>query len=194
VLTGRAEKAYLKPAIAESLPHICWLCLDDADGNGHDWPGRRIQPDDLALLQYTSGSTGTPKGVILTHSNLMHNQAAIQRSMRLSQESSFVGWLPLFHDMGLIGNIMQSLYLGIPCVLMPAVAFLQKPLRWVAAISAHRATISGAPNFAYDLTVEKTSLEQRAALDLSSWEVAFNGSEPVRADTIERFSTAFAAA
>jgi acyl-CoA synthetase (AMP-forming)/AMP-acid ligase II len=194
VLTGRDEKTYLKLAMADSLPHICWLCLDEVDGNGDDWSGHRIQPDDLALLQYTSGSTGTPKGVLVTHSNLMHNQAAIQLSMRLSQESLFVGWLPLFHDMGLIGNVMQSLYLGIPCVLMPAVAFLQKPLRWVMAISTYRATISGAPNFAYDLTVEKSSPEQRAALDLGCWEVAFNGSEPIRAETLDRFSKAFASA
>jgi acyl-CoA synthetase (AMP-forming)/AMP-acid ligase II len=194
ILTGRDEQTYLKLVMANSLPHICWLCIDEVDGNGDDWSGHQTQPDDLALLQYTSGSTGAPKGVLVTHSNLMHNQAAIQLSMRLSQESLFVGWLPLFHDMGLIGNVMQSLYLGIPCVLMPAVAFLQKPLRWVMAISAYRATISGAPNFAYDLTVEKSSPEQRAALDLSCWEVAFNGSEPIRAETLDRFSKAFAAA
>src|SRR5262249_13863374 len=194
VLTGRAEKAYLQPIIAESLPDVVWLCLDEADGDGREWPGRRIDPDEIALLQYRSGSTGTPKGVMVTHANIMHNQAAIQHSMRLSHESLFVGWLPLFHDMGLIGNIMQPLYLGIPCVLMPSVAFLQKPLRWVRAISRYRATISGAPNFAYDLTVDKSTAEQRSALDLSCWKVAFNGSEPVRADTIERFSSAFACA
>src|SRR5262249_57531385 len=104
------------------------------------------------------------------------------------------GWLQRFQCMGLIGNIMQPLYLGIPCMLMPSVAFLQKPLRWVRAISRYRATISGAPNFAYDLTVDKSTAEQRSALDLSCWKVAFNGSEPVRADTIERFSSAFACA
>jgi acyl-CoA synthetase (AMP-forming)/AMP-acid ligase II len=193
-ITKRDDEAYLKPAMAESLPHMSWLCLDEVDGNADEWSGRKIEPDDLALLQYTSGSTGTPKGVMVTHANVMHNLAAVQHSMRLSQESLFVGWLPLFHDMGLIGNMMQPLYLGIPCVLMPAVAFLQKPVRWVNAISTYRATVSGAPNFAFDLTVDKTSLEQRAGLDLRSWEVAFNGSEPVRAETIERFATAFAPA
>lgn len=194
VLTGAEEEAYLRPAMAESLPDLSWLCLEDVDEAGGGWSRRLIRPDDLALLQYTSGSTGAPKGVMVTHANIMHNQAAIQLSMRLSQETLFVGWLPLFHDMGLIGNVMQSLYLGVPCVLMPAVAFLHKPLRWVTAISAYKGTISGAPNFAYDLAVEKTLPEQREALDLSGWQVAFNGSEPVRPETIERFAAAFAPA
>ncbi len=194
VLTGRNERAYLEPALTESLPHLSWLCLEDAQGKADEWSGCHIEADDLALLQYTSGSTGMPKGVMVTHANLMHNQAAIQHSMRLSQASLFVGWLPLYHDMDLIGNIMQPLYLGIPCVLMPAVAFLQKPLRWVKTISKYGATVSGAPNIAYDLCVDKTSPDQRAQLDLSSWEVAFNGSEAVRAETIEHFAAAFAPA
>jgi acyl-CoA synthetase (AMP-forming)/AMP-acid ligase II len=190
VLTRGAEETYLRPGMQD----LTWLRLEDAEGDPAEWPGRRIAPEALALLQYTSGSTGTPKGVMLTHANLMHNQAAIRHSMRLSEASLFVGWLPLFHDMGLIGNVMQSIYLGIGCVLMPPVAFLQRPLRWLTAISHYKATISGAPNFAYDLAVDKTTPESRAGLDLSAWQVAFNGSEPVRAATLERFAAAFASA
>ncbi len=194
ILTSEEVRTYLEPALAASAPGVAWLSLEQVEGDGDDWRGRRLAPERLAFLQYTSGSTGAPKGVMVSHGNLMHNQAAIQHAMRLTRESLFVSWLPLFHDMGLIGTIMQPLYLGISCVLMPPVAFLQKPLRWVKAISAYRATISGGPNFAYDLAVDKTTPEQRAALDLDCWYVAFNGSEPVRAETIERFSAAFAPA
>ena len=194
ILTTADVRAYLQPALADSAPDIAWLALETAEGDGEDRGGRQPRPDGLAFLQYTSGSTGSPKGVRVSHANLMHNQAAIQQSMQLTRGSRFVSWLPLFHDMGLIGSIMQPLYLGISCVLMPPVAFLQKPVRWLKAISAWGATISGGPNFAYDLAVDKTTPEQREALDLRRWEVAFNGSEPVHADTIERFTTAFAPA
>jgi acyl-CoA synthetase (AMP-forming)/AMP-acid ligase II len=194
ILTTAEVRAYLEPALAQGAPGIAFVTLETVEGDGEDWGGRSVPPDSLAFLQYTSGSTGAPKGVMVSHANLMHNQAAIQHSMRLTRQSRFVSWLPLFHDMGLIGTIMQPLYLGISCVLMPPVAFLQKPVRWVKAISAHRATISGGPNFAYDLVVDKTTPEQRAALDLGAWAVAFNGSEPVHADTLERFSAAFAPA
>jgi acyl-CoA synthetase (AMP-forming)/AMP-acid ligase II len=194
ILTSADIRASLAPALADSLPHLGWLTMESAAGDGADWQGRGLQPDGLAFLQYTSGSTGAPKGVMVSHANLMHNQAAIQQAMRLTPASRFVSWLPLYHDMGLIGSVMQPLYLGISCILMPPAAFLQKPVRWVKAISTWGATISGGPNFAYDLVVDKTTPEQRAALDLGAWEVAFNGSEPVHAATIERFSAAFAPA
>ncbi len=194
ILTTGDVRADLKPAFADAAAGVAWLALETAEGDGEDWGGRRLPPDALAFLQYTSGSTGTPKGVMVSHANLMHNQAAIRHSMRLSRESRFVSWLPLFHDMGLIGTVMQPLYLGITCVLMPPVAFLQKPVRWLKAISTHRGTVSGGPNFAYDLVVDKTAPEQRGALDLGCWQVAFNGSEPVHAETIERFAAAFAPA
>ncbi|NJR72593.1 MAG: AMP-binding protein [Scytonema sp. CRU_2_7] len=157
------------------------------------WQEPSVNSNTLAFLQYTSGSTGSPKGVMVSHGNLLHNELLIQQAMQHSTETLFVGWLPLFHDMGLVGNMLQPLYLGIPCILMSPVAFLQKPLRWLQAISRYKATTSGGPNFAYDLCVSKITPEQRATLDLSSWEVAFNGAEPVRAQTLERFATTFEA-
>ena len=146
----------------------------------------------LAFLQYTSGSTGTPKGVMVSHGNILYNQQMIQSAFHHDETTRFVGWLPLFHDMGLIGNILQPLYLGIPSILMSPTAFLQKPVRWLQAISKYRATTSGGPNFAYDLCVDRISPAQKQGLDLSSWTVAFNGAEPIRLETLSRFSDAFA--
>ncbi|NEQ95279.1 MAG: fatty acyl-AMP ligase [Cyanothece sp. SIO2G6] len=151
-----------------------------------------VKAEDLAFLQYTSGSTGQPKGVMVSHGNIIYNQQMIKAGFQHDESTIFVGWLPLFHDMGLIGNVLQPLYLGIHCVLMSPEAFLQKPIRWLRAISRYRATTSGGPNFAYDACIKRISTEQRDGLDLSSWTVAFNGAEPVRAETLERFSAAFA--
>ncbi|WP_019505919.1 type I polyketide synthase [Pleurocapsa sp. PCC 7319] len=147
----------------------------------------------LAFLQYTSGSTGTPKGVMVSHENIIHNQQLIQQAFGHNKKTIFVGWLPLFHDMGLIGNVIQPMYLGIPCILMPPAAFLQKPIRWLQAISKYRATTSGGPNFAYDLCVNKIRPEELVHLDLRSWDLAFNGAEPVRAETLKNFAHKFAA-
>ena len=158
----------------------------------HSWQQPSINSDRLAFLQYTSGSTGTPKGVMVSHGNLLHNEVLIKQAMQHTENTFFVGWLPLFHDMGLVGNMLQPLYLGIPCILMAPVAFLQKPLRWLQAISQYKATTSGGPNFAYDLCVRKIMPEQRATLDLSSWEIAFNGAEPIRKETLEQFIATFA--
>lgn len=162
-----------------------------ASALGSDWQEPTVSSDNLAFLQYTSGSTGTPKGVMVSHGNLLHNEQMIHRGFQHTEQSIFVGWLPLYHDMGLIGNVLQPLYLGIPCILMSPVAFLQKPLRWLQAISRYKATTSGGPNFAYDLCVRKIKPEQQLSLDLSSWEVAFNGAEPIRAETLERFAGTF---
>jgi amino acid adenylation domain-containing protein len=148
--------------------------------------------DALAFLQYTSGSTATPKGVMVTHGNLVHNSAVIRRSFGAGEESRGVFWLPLFHDMGLIGGVLQTLYCGGFSTLMSPVAFLQRPVRWLEAISRTGATISGGPNFAYDLCARKVTDAQKASLDLSRWTVAFNGAEPVRAETLDRFADAFA--
>ena len=155
------------------------------------WQKPAISRDSVAFLQYTSGSTGTPKGVMVTHGNLLHNEQMIQKAFGHTSQSIVVGWLPLFHDMGLIGNVLQPLYLGIPCILMSPMAVMQKPVRWLEAISRYKATTSGGPNFAYDLCVRKITPEQQATLDLSSWEVAFNGAEPVRAETLEQFAAKF---
>ncbi len=150
------------------------------------------ESDTLAFLQYTSGSTGTPKGVMISHGNLLHNLAQIYTGFGHSADSLGVIWLPPYHDMGLIGGILQPLYGGFPVVLMPHTAFLQKPLRWIKAISKYRATTSGGPDFAYDLVCRRTTPEQLTGLDLSSWEVAFSGAEPVRAQTLKRFAECFA--
>jgi acyl-CoA synthetase (AMP-forming)/AMP-acid ligase II len=188
------ESAHLEPQLAPAFPSARWLRPDEAQAAPDDWNGRRIAADDVAFLQYTSGSTSAPKGVMVTHGNLVDNQRSIRSSMHLSEEATFVSWLPLFHDMGLIGGVLPALSVGIPCVLMPPLAFLQRPVRWLKAITKYRGTFGGAPNFAYDMCVDKVTEEERAALDLSSWDVAYNGSEPVRARTVERFSEAFAAA
>ena len=154
----------------------------------------QVGPASIALVQYTSGTTAAPKGVVLTHQNLMTNSALICHLSGNSPESRGVSWLPLYHDMGLIGSILQPLYAGFPVTLMPAADFLRRPLGWLEEISRTGATTSGAPNFAYELCVRKTTPEERGRLDLSRWRVAFNGAEPVRADTMESFARAFRAA
>jgi acyl-CoA synthetase (AMP-forming)/AMP-acid ligase II len=169
-----------------------WLTTDgDAPGGEAAWREPAVTPDTLAFLQYTSGSTALPKGVMLTHANLLHNSALIYRSFGHSPDSRAVIWLPPYHDMGLIGGILQPCYGGFPVTLLPPAAFLQCPFRWLQAISRTRATISGGPNFAYDLCTRKVSPEQKATLDLSSWRVAFTGAEPVRHETLEAFAAAF---
>ena len=180
-------------ATAPSLEHLIWKVDSELDVAWADrWERPDIDGSTLAFLQYTSGSTGTPKGVMLSHENLLHNSLRIMQAFEITRSQSGVFWLPSFHDMGLIGGILVPLYGGKFNVLMSPVAFLQKPLRWLQAISKYRATISGGPNFAYELCVRKTTPEQRATLDLSSWSLAFNGAEPVRAETIDAFCEAFA--
>jgi acyl-CoA synthetase (AMP-forming)/AMP-acid ligase II/acyl carrier protein len=157
---------------------------------GHGSPGHP-PAHDIAFIQYTSGSTGRPKGVVVTHRNLLHNQGLIQATFGCTQQSRIFSWLPFHHDMGLIGSLLHALYVGCTCVLMSPFHFMQKPGRWLRAIGRHGITHSGGPNFAYDLCVDKVPERQRADLDLSGWRVAYNGSEPLRAATLERFSRAF---
>ncbi|NET89190.1 MAG: amino acid adenylation domain-containing protein, partial [Kamptonema sp. SIO1D9] len=172
--------------------NLQWLTTDNLPHKIEDsWQKPLINTDTLAFLQYTSGSTGTPKGVMLSHGNLLHNAAMTYKIMEHSPSSKFVSWLPIYHDMGLIGGILQPLYGGFPCILMPPPSFLQRPYRWLQAISRYQGTTSGAPNFAYELCIHKITPEQRETLDLSSWDVAFNGAEPIRQDTLERFGTTF---
>ncbi len=146
--------------------------------------------DDLAFLQYTSGSTGDPKGVMLTHGNLMHNLAALHRLDKPG--ATAVSWLPPYHDMGLIGGILLPVHSGRPVVLMSPLAFVQRPVRWLWAISRYRACTTGAPNFGYELCLRKIREQECEGLDLSCWEVAINGAEPVQADTLDRFAERFA--
>lgn len=178
-----------------ALQDMEWLAHEVLiQGSPDNWKRPLITTDTLAFLQYTSGSTGNPKGVMVSQGNLIHNEQMLEVALCHTEESIYVSWLPLFHDMGLIGNVLQSLYIGIPCVLMSPVSFLQKPARWLQAISNYRATISGGPNFAYDLCANKISSDIIQTLDLSNWKIAFNGAEPVRAETLERFSNTFAPA
>jgi acyl-CoA synthetase (AMP-forming)/AMP-acid ligase II len=176
-----------------NLASLHWLATDHlASIPSLDWQPPLYAPDHLAFLQYTSGSTGTPKGVMVSHGNLLHNLRLIYQGFGHSANSRGAIWLPLYHDMGLIGGVLQPLYGGFPVSLMSPVDFLQRPLRWLQAISQTRATTSGGPNFAYELCTRKITPEQKATLDLSSWEVAFTGAEPVRAETLNRFAEAFA--
>ncbi|WP_445629023.1 amino acid adenylation domain-containing protein [Nostoc sp. DSM 114167] len=175
------------------LESLQWLTTDNlALGIEDAWQEPSIDRDTLAFLQYTSGSTGTPKGVMISHGNLLHNADTTYQFMEHSPESKFVTWLPMYHDMGLIGGILQPLYGGFPCIIIPPTSFLQRPYRWLQAISHYQGTTSGGPNFAYELCTQKITSEQKKTLDLSSWSVAFNGAEPIRDDTLERFAAAFA--
>ncbi|MEM9949284.1 MAG: fatty acyl-AMP ligase, partial [Cyanobacteria bacterium P01_D01_bin.36] len=151
-----------------------------------------IKRDDIAFLQYTSGSTGKPKGVMVSHKNLLENSADLDLGWDHTAKSVIVTWLPVFHDMGLIYGVLQPLYKGIPCYMMSPTHFLQRPLRWLQAISKYKGTHSAGPNFAYANCVHKIKPEQRAGLDLSSWKMALNGAEPVRADTLQSFATTYA--
>jgi acyl-CoA synthetase (AMP-forming)/AMP-acid ligase II len=187
VLTDRNHEDEIARAIGASAP-IKFVSEEDGDS----WSGPAILPEGIAMIQYTSGSTGVPKGVILTHANLIQNEELIRQAFGNSAQTVVVGWLPMFHDMGLIGNVLQPLYVGGSAILMPPLSFLQKPARWLRAISKYRATVSGGPNFAYDYCVRRVTQDQLSSCDFSSWRVAFNGSEPVREVTMRRFAEAFA--
>jgi acyl-CoA synthetase (AMP-forming)/AMP-acid ligase II len=180
--------------VAPELAALDWIATDRLPPGLEDgWREAGTTADSLAHLQYTSGSTASPKGVVLTHGNLLHNTRSISQALGLHPESdSGVSWLPTFHDMGLVGGVLTPIYGGGESVLMAPMAFLRRPLRWLRAIARHEATISPAPNFAYELCVRRTRPEQREGLDLSRWRVALTGAEPVRAETLEAFAEAFA--
>ena len=177
------------PGMALKLKALPWIASDQVDlALADKWQPPKIDSDHIAFLQYTSGSTGQPKGVMVTHGNVLHNSRVIYKSFGHHDQTKILMWLPMFHDMGLIGGVMQPLFAGLPAVLMSPIALAQKPFLWLQALSKYRITTSGGPNFAYDLLCQKITDEQRASLDLSQWEVAFTGAEPVRAETLERFS------
>ena len=171
---------------------VAWLAVDGVPSDATAYRPHGAAPDDIAFLQYTSGSTSTPRGVMVTHGNLLRNTAMLQEGFGHADGATVGGWLPLHHDMGLIGLVLQAVHLGGTCVLMSPMDFLRRPARWVTAIAEHRIEVSGGPNFAYDLVVERTTPEWRATLDLSHWAVAMNGSEPIDAATLDRFAHAFA--
>ncbi|MCC6921583.1 MAG: amino acid adenylation domain-containing protein, partial [Nitrosomonas sp.] len=158
------------------------------------WRPPVLRDDSIAFLQYTSGSTSAPKGVMVGYDNLMANEAAIQRRFEITGADSFVSWLPLFHDMGLVGGLMQPLYSGITLTLMSPKHFLERPVRWLEAITRYGGSISGGPNFAFRLCVERIGENALEALDLSTWRIAFCGAEPIRRETLTAFADKFAAA
>jgi 1-acyl-sn-glycerol-3-phosphate acyltransferase len=182
--------ARLLSAQVEGLRRV--LTVTDLAAPRGAWSRPTVQAQDMALVQYTSGSTGTPKGVVLTHANLLANLRAMGQAVHPTSSDVFVSWLPLYHDMGLIGAWLGSLYYAHLLVLMSPLTFLARPERWLWAIHTHRGTISGAPNFAYELCVHKIDDRVLAGLDLSSWRLAFNGAEPVSPETIAGFQARFA--
>jgi acyl-CoA synthetase (AMP-forming)/AMP-acid ligase II len=193
VLTTRELLAAreLVPELAE-IPCIAIDELDGTDGSAHE---PEVTLGDLAILQYSSGSSGVPRGVMVTHANLMANETMIAEAFGLTPSSVGLGWLPFQHDMGLIGYVLQPVFTGFECVLMTPLQFLKHPLRWLREITRYRANTSGGPNFAYEMcvgAVERHGEEILAGLDLSSWNLAFVGAEPVRAATLDRFAATFA--
>ncbi|WP_445374997.1 aminotransferase class I/II-fold pyridoxal phosphate-dependent enzyme [Photorhabdus tasmaniensis] len=191
IITSSEQIEKIKQALAKvnSLNNVIVICPEDLINAKESAPYRT--GSNLALLQYTSGSTGDPKGVMVSHENLMSNLESIKNRFSCSQEGCGVIWLPPYHDMGLLGGILQPLYSGIPVVLMPPTSVIQQPIRWLKAISKYKATISGGPNFIYEQSVERISNKDLEVIDLSSWKNAFCGAEPVRADVIQRFYDRF---
>src|SRR5262249_51577579 len=178
-------------AQAPDLKSLNWQATDNLHPELiHQWRAD-LNGNTLAYLQYTSGSTAAPKGVMVSHDNVLSNSAAIAHGFEHSSQSISLSWLPHFHDMGLVDGIIQPLYCGFRGILMSPASFLQSPLRWLKAITKYQVTHSGGPNFAYDLCERRIRVEERAKLDLSSWCVAYNGAEPVRSETLERFIVAF---
>ena len=195
VLTS-AEHLTLAESLYGELPElgrIAWLATDSIpEGKKRQWRNPQARGSDVAFLQYTSGSTADPKGVMLSHENLLFNSSLICEAFGTDEGSTAVFWLPLYHDMGLIGGVLQPIYCGGSCTLLAPAAFLQRPRLWLETISRCRATISGGPDFAYDLCARKIEPAERSGLDLSCWRLAFTGAEPIRSGTLDRFTSAFA--
>ena len=182
--------AWLLRAQVETLRAV--LVPADFPANGAGFTPVKSSSGQIGFLQYTSGSTGQPKGVVLTHANLLANVRAMAKGARATSADVFVSWLPLYHDMGLIGGCFATMYLGFPVVLMSPLAFLARPSEWLRAIHRHRGTISGGPNFAYELCLRRIPEPELEGLDLSSWRFAFNGAEPVSPETMSQFEERFA--
>ena len=177
---------------APALAAIPWLATDTLpEHDTGEWREVAIDTHDLAFLQYTSGSTASPRGVMVSHANLLHNLAYASHAANRDRSTRSVSWLPVIHDMGLIEGVLGPIFGGYPAFLMAPASFLHRPIRWLRAITRYRASTSGGPNFAYDLCVRKVTEAQRDALDLSSWRTAYNGAEPIRAETLEAFHARF---
>lgn len=181
----------LEATLGSRLPTL--LAVDQLDpALGGGWQAPQVPVDAVAFLQYTSGSTAMPKGVQVSHANLEANEWLIRQGYGIGDDDVIVSWLPLYHDMGLIGGLLQGIYSGVPVVLMSPQYFLGRPVRWLEAISRYRGTVSGGPDFAYRLCQERIAESKLAGLDLSCWRVAFSGSEPIRQDSLQAFATRFA--
>lgn len=194
ILTTSDQASRLQPLMREfkAFESARILESDKLDpSEAGNWKPAPTHAGTLALLQYTSGSTSKPKGVMVSHGNILHNLAFIHDREANDTNSISVTWLPSFHDMGLLEGILSPLYGAYPLYLMSPLAFIQRPVRWLNAISTYHATNSGGPNFAYEFCTQAISEEQRAGLDLSSWRVAYNGSEPVHMETMQKFSNTF---
>jgi len=180
-------------AMGAATPALRCIALEEIAGTAaEDWREPRVDAAAAAHLQYTSGSTATPKGVVVTHGNILANMADLDTGWEHDDASVIVSWLPAFHDMGLVYGLLTPIYANVPCILMPPVVFLQRPVRWLQAFGRFKGTHAAAPNFAYDHCARRVKAEDRTQLDLSSWRVAVNGAEPVRPDTMDRFCDAFA--
>lgn len=203
ILTTQEVWQQIQPAIdcspsLAATPHSSTDAVRDEtalEDRASQWQMPALTGESLAFLQYTSGSTGMPKGVMISHRNILCNEDMMEKALQNNEDTVCVAWLSMFHDLGLMGPVLQMLYLGVTSYLMPPVAFLQKPIRWLRAVSTYGATTSGGPNFAYDLCVQRITPEQceRENLDLSRWKTAVNAAEPIRAQTQQRFSDAFKA-
>ncbi|MTE15863.1 fatty acyl-AMP ligase [Nocardia aurantiaca] len=182
----------LRAVLEPHCPATRWLGVDVMHAAAASFEPFRATPATTAFLQYTSGSTAAPKGVMVSHANLVANEEMIRRGFGHDRDSTVVGWAPFFHDQGLIGNVLQPVYVGATAVLMSPMAFIRRPLLWLSAITRYRAHTSGGPNFAFEACVARAAAGPVPKLDLSSWKVAFNGAEPIRADTLQRFTETFA--
>jgi acyl-CoA synthetase (AMP-forming)/AMP-acid ligase II/acyl carrier protein len=193
LLTTRQPEPSLGPDLLGAVAPGHCLCTDTIETSSSPL-GRlpAVNPCGIAFLQYTSGSTGNPRGVVVTHRNILVNEEAIRPNFGHTAESVVVSWVPVFHDMGLIGGVFQPLFAAIPGVFLAPAAFLQEPVRWLQAVTEYRATTTGGPNFAWEHCLRRVTEEQKEGLDLSSLRVAYNGAEPIRAETLDRFTAAFA--
>ena len=192
VLTSRRHQALIERQLRPGGSTVDVVATDALPERSEQWSPVEWTTDQLAFLQYTSGSTRSPRGVMIRHGHLAANLESLREVWCTHRDSVSVSWLPLFHDMGLIAGVLEPLWVGYPTFLMAPATFVQSPLRWLRAFSRYRGTIGGGPNFAYQACVDAAKSSDTSDLDLSAWDVAWNGAEPVRASTLEHFRTTFA--